>query len=117
MANSADQAIFDQALLEVAITLAKSIARDGEGASKLIEVAVSGAETDLQAKAVAKSIITSPLIKSAIYGESPNWGRIIARIGNENITEDMLATCEIALQGVTLFAQGVPVANVTYCSS
>ena len=111
LANSADQTIFDQALLEVAITLAKSIARDGEGASKLIEVAVSGAESNLQAKAVAKSIITSPLIKSAIYGESPNWGRIIARIGNENITEGMLTTCEIALQGVTLFAQGAPVAN------
>ncbi|WP_131781576.1 bifunctional glutamate N-acetyltransferase/amino-acid acetyltransferase ArgJ [Legionella gresilensis] len=100
-----DKTIFYQALLEVAIILAKSIARDGEGASKLIEAKVSGAATESQAKAVAKAIITSPLIKTAMYGQSPNWGRIIARIGNEAITENMLNQCEIAIQGITLFAQ------------
>ncbi|MGQ3887571.1 bifunctional glutamate N-acetyltransferase/amino-acid acetyltransferase ArgJ [Legionella sp. CNM-1927-20] len=103
-----DKTIFYQALLEIATTLAKSIARDGEGASKLIEAKVSGAATETQAKAVAKAIITSPLIKTAIYGQSPNWGRILARIGNEAITEKMLNQCEISIQGITLFAQGRP---------
>nr|WP_019215109.1 bifunctional glutamate N-acetyltransferase/amino-acid acetyltransferase ArgJ [Legionella tunisiensis] len=74
LADPGDEAIFHEALLQVAITLAKSIARDGEGASKLIEAVVSGAENQAQANSVAKAIITSPLIKTAIYGESPNWG-------------------------------------------
>jgi glutamate N-acetyltransferase/amino-acid N-acetyltransferase len=110
--NEADQRVFYHALLEVAITLAKAIARDGEGASKLIEARVSGAETQLQAQAIAKSIITSPLIKTAIYGESPNWGRIIARIGNEALSERMLETCVISIQGLILFAKGAPVENL-----
>lgn len=109
LANHADQTIFYDAMLQVAITLAKSIARDGEGASKLIESVVIGAENQEQAKKVAKSIITSPLIKTAIYGESPNWGRIIARIGNEAISEVMLNTCVISIQGIPLFSQGSPV--------
>jgi glutamate N-acetyltransferase/amino-acid N-acetyltransferase len=112
LANSDDQHIFYKALQEVAITLAKSIARDGEGASKLIEAVVSGAESEVQAKAVAKSIITSPLIKTAIYGESPNWGRIIARIGNENISSAMLNSCTISIQGLALFTEGAPLANL-----
>ncbi|CDZ78377.1 Arginine biosynthesis bifunctional protein ArgJ [Legionella massiliensis] len=107
--NAEDEAIFYEALLEVAIILAKSIARDGEGASKLIEAKVSGAENLTQAKAVAKSIITSPLIKTAIYGESPNWGRIIARIGNENLSLSMLNSCEIVIQGITIFSRGTAV--------
>lgn len=112
LVNSADQSIFYNALLQVATTLAKSIARDGEGASKLIEATVSGAESLKQAQNIAKSIITSPLIKTAIYGESPNWGRIIARIGNEAMTFEMLNTCIISVQGITLFSQGAPIQNL-----
>lgn len=107
-----DRAIFYQAILEMAITLAKSIARDGEGASKLIEANVIGAESDEQAKKIAKSIISSPLIKTAIYGESPNWGRVLGRIGQENISESMLVHCVIAIQGIDLYAQGSLVENV-----
>jgi glutamate N-acetyltransferase/amino-acid N-acetyltransferase len=110
--NTDDHTIFYQAILEMAITLAKSIARDGEGASKLIEAKVVGAENDEQAKTVAKSIISSPLIKTAIYGESPNWGRVLARIGQENISASMLNQCTIAIQGIDLFAQGSLVENV-----
>ena len=101
-----DKEIFYRTLLQLANTLAKSIVRDGEGASKLIEVHVSGAETLLQARALAKSLITSPLVKTAIYGESPNWGRIISRIGNEGITETMINSCDIIIQGVTVFSHG-----------
>jgi glutamate N-acetyltransferase/amino-acid N-acetyltransferase len=61
--------------------LAKMIARDGEGATKLIEVEVSGAYDDGQAVKVAKTIVGSSLVKTAVYGSDPNWGRIIAAIG------------------------------------
>ncbi|KTD68649.1 Arginine biosynthesis bifunctional protein ArgJ [Legionella steelei] len=110
--NSDDYATFYQAILEMAITLAKSIARDGEGASKLIEAKVSGATNDKQAKKVAKAIITSPLIKTAIAGESPNWGRVLARLGQEDISESLLIHCVISIQGIDLFAQGSLVESV-----
>lgn len=110
--SPADKEIFYAALLDIAIILAKSIARDGEGASKLIEANVYGAINAIQARAIAKAIITSPLVKTALYGQSPNWGRIIARIGNENVSDEMLSNCEIAVQGFTLFKSGMPVSTV-----
>jgi len=72
---------FEEALSEMAIYLAKEIARDGEGATKLIELAVTGADTAEQALLTAKSIINSPLVKTAIYGADPNWGRFVMAIG------------------------------------
>ena len=68
-------------LTETAIFLAKEIARDGEGATKLIELVVSGAQTKDQALLTAKSVINSPLVKTAIYGCAPNWGRFIMAVG------------------------------------
>jgi len=70
-----------EALDTVSIELAKMIARDGEGATKLIEVTTTGAKTRDDAKKVTKTIITSPLVKTAVFGEDPNWGRIIAATG------------------------------------
>ncbi len=104
-----DHFIFFDALLNVSILLAQSIARDGEGATKLIEAQVHGAVDVQQAKNIAKAIITSPLIKTAMYGQSPNWGRIISRIGNEQLSTAMLDACEIMIQGIVVFAQGMPV--------
>jgi len=72
---------FEEVLSEMAIYLAKEIARDGEGATKLIELLVSGAGTAEQALLTAKSIINSPLVKTAIYGADPNWGRFVMAIG------------------------------------
>ena len=112
LTHPSDQSIFFDALLEVATTLAKSIARDGEGASKLIEANVYGAKHLEQAQSIAKSIITSPLIKTAIYGASPNWGRIIARMGNESVTSSMLNRCSLSIQGHLLFSQGAPIDNL-----
>jgi len=111
LVSAADKACFYEALLEVAITLAKSIVRDGEGASKFIQATVDGAGSVLQAKRLAKSLVTSVLIKTALYGESPNWGRILARIGMEGVSASLLKTCEIALQGMTLYAQGKPITS------
>jgi glutamate N-acetyltransferase/amino-acid N-acetyltransferase len=112
LTHDSDKEIFYNALLQVAITMAKSIARDGEGASKLIEVNVSGTEHLSQAKHIAKSIVVSPLVKTAIHGESPNWGRIIARIGNERLSMAMLENCSIAIQDTVLFADGMPAEHI-----
>lgn len=75
-----DMAVFQEALEEVCISLARQIAADGEGATKLIEVRVTGAQTEEDAAAVARTVVGSPpLVKTAVYGEDPNWGgRIIA---------------------------------------
>ena len=116
LVNDSDKAIFYDALLQVSITLAKSIARDGEGATKLIEASVDGAETEEQAQLVAKAIITSPLIKTAIHAASPNWGRIVTRIGAQNISESMFQSCVVSIQGILVFAQGAPVADLDLSS-
>jgi glutamate N-acetyltransferase / amino-acid N-acetyltransferase len=80
-AGHVDLAEFEAALLEVAISLTKQVARDGEGAETLIEVHVTGARDDAQAKRVAKSIVNSPLVKTAVHGADPNWGRVAMAIG------------------------------------
>ena len=72
---------FEHALAEVCGSLTKMIARDGEGAETLIEVTVTGARDDAQAKRVAKSIVNSPLVKTAVHGADPNWGRVAMAIG------------------------------------
>jgi len=76
---------FDKNLHNVLLNLAKRVAADGEGASKFISVKVSSAKTFLDAKKVAFSIANSPLVKTAIAGEDPNWGRIIMAIGKANV--------------------------------
>ncbi|MFW2333824.1 bifunctional glutamate N-acetyltransferase/amino-acid acetyltransferase ArgJ [Ilumatobacter sp.] len=72
---------FEAALLDVCQNLTKQIARDGEGAQTLLEVTVSGARDDAQAKRVAKAIVNSPLVKTAVHGADPNWGRVAMAIG------------------------------------
>lgn len=72
---------FYEALKKTCEDLAKQIAKDGEGATKLIEVRVNGAKTDDDAKKIAKQIVGSNLVKTAIYGADANWGRIICAIG------------------------------------
>ncbi|MDI9394781.1 MAG: bifunctional ornithine acetyltransferase/N-acetylglutamate synthase [Euryarchaeota archaeon] len=72
---------FEEALIYVFTDLAKKIAKDGEGASKLIEARVRGAKKYEDARLVAKAIVRSPLVKSAIFGKDPNWGRVVAAAG------------------------------------
>ncbi|MBS1985466.1 MAG: bifunctional glutamate N-acetyltransferase/amino-acid acetyltransferase ArgJ [Bdellovibrionales bacterium] len=108
--SSADRALFRKALAEVAQDLAKSIARDGEGASKLITVHVHRAPKLEMAREAARMITTSPLIKSAIHGEDPNWGRILARLGQAGVEARCFETLCVELQGVRVFENGKPVA-------
>jgi glutamate N-acetyltransferase/amino-acid N-acetyltransferase len=76
---------FQQALDQVCIYLAKRIAGDGEGASKLIEVTVSGAPSIAEARLAARTVVSSPLVKAAIHGSDPNWGRIMAAVGRSGV--------------------------------
>ncbi len=79
---------FETALHGVMRDLALQVIRDGEGATKLVEIRVTGAETDADAAKVAFSIANSPLVKTAIAGQDPNWGRIVAAIGKSGATAD-----------------------------
>ncbi|RAO04270.1 Glutamate N-acetyltransferase [Micromonospora noduli] len=81
VAGPADLGEFEQTLHRAALHLVRDIASDGEGASKLIEVRVSGARDDAQAKLVGKSVVNSPLVKTAVHGADPNWGRVAMAIG------------------------------------
>ena len=73
--------LFQQALEQVCIYLAKAVARDGEGATRLIEVTVDGAASLAEARLAARTIVSSPLVKAAVHGADPNWGRIMAAVG------------------------------------
>jgi glutamate N-acetyltransferase/amino-acid N-acetyltransferase len=80
-AGNVDISAFESALYEVALSLTKQVARDGEGAEKLIEVHVDNARDYEQAKTIAKAIVNSPLVKTAVHGADPNWGRVAMAIG------------------------------------
>ena len=98
---------FQNALNEVCVSLAKSIARDGEGATKLIEVVVEGAVNQTEARQAARTIVSSPLVKAAMHGGDPNWGRIVAALGRSGakIREDKL---DVHLNDVCVMKQGSP---------
>ncbi len=96
-------------LTSLCVDLAKQIVRDGEGATKLITIEVSGARSEAAAEAIGRAIARSPLVKTAFYGEDPNWGRILAAAGaaGEQIHLDALS---LRLGDLLVFAQGAPVA-------
>ncbi|WP_017544093.1 bifunctional glutamate N-acetyltransferase/amino-acid acetyltransferase ArgJ [Nocardiopsis prasina] len=81
MAGPVDVAEFEDALYEVALSLVRMIASDGEGAGKLIEVRITGARDDAQAKRIGKAVVNSPLVKTAVHGADPNWGRVAMAVG------------------------------------
>jgi glutamate N-acetyltransferase/amino-acid N-acetyltransferase len=83
-----DTAAFRDALHGVMLDLAHQVVRDGEGATKFVEIAVTGAATDADAKTHAMAIANSPLIKTAIAGEDPNWGRVVMAIGKSGAAAD-----------------------------
>ncbi|MEM7029401.1 MAG: bifunctional glutamate N-acetyltransferase/amino-acid acetyltransferase ArgJ [Chloroflexota bacterium] len=84
-----DLAAFTETLTALCVDLAKMIARDGEGATKLIEVQVGGAASDEDAVAAARTIAISPLVKTAIFGNDPNWGRFVMAIGRSGAQVDV----------------------------
>jgi glutamate N-acetyltransferase/amino-acid N-acetyltransferase len=87
-AESPLAAVFEQALEQVCVHMARLIAADGEGATKLIEVTVDGAADLSQARRAARTVVGSALVKSAIYGADPNWGRVVAAVGRSGADMD-----------------------------
>ncbi len=106
--ESAGYKTFARALTEVCTALAKMIARDGEGATKLIEVQVENAPDDKGARTIAKTIAGSSLVKTAIFGEDANWGRIICAVGysgvdfNPDLVDVYLGDLPVARDGAGL---------------
>jgi len=88
-AGTVDLDAFERSLGEVAESLTKQIARDGEGAEKLIEVTVQQASSPEQAKLVAKAIVNSPLVKTAVHGAYPNWVRVAMAIGKSTTADEV----------------------------
>ena len=99
---------FQNALDEVCTYLAKEIVRDGEGASKLIEVVVDGALSEADARMAARAVTSSSLVKSAVHGGDPNWGRIIVALGysGAQVVEERIA---LYINGVCLMEEGRPI--------
>jgi glutamate N-acetyltransferase/amino-acid N-acetyltransferase len=105
--QSSDAERFVAALEAVCTDLARKMARDGEGASKLMQIDVTGAASDDDARKAARAIAISPLFKSALHGEDPNWGRVFMAVGNSGARVDPLraslwiGSVQIARDGVT----------------
>lgn len=98
-AASPEAATFKEALSQVCVSLTRQMARDGEGASRLIVVEVAGAENTEHARKAARTIASSSLVKSAVYGADPNWGRVVAALGRSGAA--------VAENRIDLFLNGV----------
>lgn len=97
---------FVRLLTEACQTLALAICRDGEGVTKVVKIDVQGARNTLQAKQVANTIGTSNLVKTALFGEDANWGRVMAAIGRAGVTLDP-AKIDVSFGGVPMVSKGV----------
>jgi glutamate N-acetyltransferase/amino-acid N-acetyltransferase len=102
-AGKVKAAEFSAALEECCRSLAEQIAQDGEGATKLLQVTVTGAKKEDDAEKVARTVIESPLVKTAVYGEDPNWGRVIAAAGRAGVKFDPDAVSLWISDGSTTF--------------
>jgi glutamate N-acetyltransferase/amino-acid N-acetyltransferase len=96
------------AIARVSVSLARQLARDGEGAGKLLEVRVDGADSVEDARRVAKAVVGSLLVKTAVHGNDPNWGRVVVAAGysGAELVEDRLS---LSIQDVEVYRSGVPV--------
>jgi len=106
-AGTLDARLFKQALQQVCIYLAKEIARDGEGATKLIEVKVEGARSKADARLAARTVTTSSLVKTAVHGADPNWGRVLAAVGRSG-AEVVETKIDIIIGDIAVLRGGTP---------
>jgi len=107
-----DYAVFKEALCYVSTELAKLMARDGEGASKFIEMNVKGAASKQAARTIAKSVVTSNLTKAAMFGEDANWGRVLCAMGYSGINFDVTGVKLVFSSKageITLMENGMPI--------
>ncbi len=96
---------FRDRLTEVCTQLATAIVRDGEGATKFVQIDVEGAPSEEAAHTIGRTIARSPLVKTAIYGADPNWGRIVGAIGNSGVL--------LKSERVDIYISGVPISDAT----
>ena len=101
-----DYAAFVQALEEVCRYLAQQVVRDGEGATKFLEITVRGARNFEEGKQAAMAVAKSPLVKTAFFGQDPNWGRILCAVGYSGINADPVRT-SLSIGGVTIVEAGL----------
>lgn len=103
--ENADYQTFFDNLMEICVEMAKEIAADGEGASKFLTINVNGAKSFEDAKTVGMAVANSPLVKTAFFGEDPNWGRVICAVGYSGA--DMVPEKTVVkFGGITIFANG-----------
>jgi len=105
--DDASYGTFAEALRAVCLPLAIGIVRGGEGATKLVTVNVTGAATAAEARRCAKAIANSPLVKTAVHGGDPNWGRLIAVAGRAGVAFE-LERAEVTIGPIVLFKDGRP---------
>lgn len=106
--NDDEYTLFKQGLHTVCQSLSQQIARDGEGATKLIEVHVNRAESVEDAQVIAKTIVGSSLVKTAVFGQDPNWGRIVSAVGYSGITLDT-EKIKVMIGPILIVEDGMPV--------
>lgn len=105
--TEAVEAEFQQAVTAIMRELAYQLVQDGEGATKVMQIMVSGAKTDAEADLVARTVGHSPLVKTAIYGKDANWGRIVAAVGRSG-AEFEAGDVQLSMCGIELFKNGQP---------
>ncbi len=108
-----NQAIFYAALRDLCVKLAQAIVRDGEGATKFIEIVVEGGRNEKECREVAFTIAHSPLVKTAFFASDPNWGRILAAVGRADIEQLDVNKVDIKLGETALIEQGELSASYT----
>ena len=110
-AGSPEFALFQRLLDHACFSLAMQVCRDGEGVTKVVEVVVTGARTQANARQVAKTIATSNLVKTALFGEDANWGRIMAAIGRSGVRIDP-NKLELAFEGIPIVKEGTSLGSL-----
>jgi glutamate N-acetyltransferase/amino-acid N-acetyltransferase len=109
LAGKISSSRFENGLLHVCEHLTREIARGGEGVTKLITVDVDGAKSKSQAKHIGKLVVNSPLVKTAVYGSDPNWGRVIMAVGKSFDPSIQPAKVSIRFGDTPVFKKGAPV--------
>ena len=107
-AGSGSAGAFQEALTYICTSLAKELARDGEGAQRLIEVVLEGAETVADARKAAREIASSSLVKAMVHGRDPNWGRIVMALGKSGVELDE-SKIDIFINDIHIVHQGMPI--------
>jgi glutamate N-acetyltransferase/amino-acid N-acetyltransferase len=104
---------FQAALTELATELAQDIIRDGEGATKFVEITVSNAGSEAEADQVARTVAHSPLVKTALFASDPNWGRILAAVGRAGVSDLNVDAVSLSLNGILIAENGARAASYT----